>query len=501
MLIECIPNFSEGRRPEVIEQITAAIQAAGGKVLDHHSDHDHNRTVITFVGDAATVEAAAYAAIAKAAELIDLNQHHGEHPRIGATDVVPFVPLEGATIQDCIAIARRLGERVGNSLNIPVYLYEAAATRPNRVNLEDIRKGNYEGLKVEIATNPDRKPDFGPSALGSAGATVIGARAPLIAFNVYLNTSDVVIARKIAQAIRHSSGGLRFIKGMGVLVDGLAQVSMNFTDFTKTPLARVVETIRREANRYGVTVVRSELVGLIPQAALVDAAQWYLQLDQFEADQILETRLYRVRSQTESESDSFLNDLAAGTAAPGGGSAAAYAGAMAAALVGMVARLTIGKKKYQEVQAEMQSIAENADHLRSLLHSAVVEDSNAYTEVMKAMKLPEGEERDETLEAALQHAAEVPLRVARDAVAIMALAAAVAQKGNVNAISDAGSAMHLGYSSMNAAALTVRINAEAATDREAAQAWLQEIHGLETRANDLVNQIKRVTKERAGLGD
>ena len=501
MLIECIPNFSEGRRPEVIDQITAAIQAAGGRVLDHHSDHDHNRTVITFVGDAATVEHAAYAAIAKAAELIDLNHHHGEHPRIGATDVVPFVPLEGATIQDCIAIARRLGERVGNSLNIPVYLYEAAATRSDRVNLEDIRKGNYEGLKIDVATNPDRKPDFGPSALGSAGATVIGARAPLIAFNVYLNTSDVVIARKIAQAIRHSSGGLRFIKGMGLLVDGLAQVSMNFTDFTKTPLARVVEMIRREANRYGVSIVRSELVGLIPQAALVDAAQWYLQLDHFEADQILETRLYKVKSQTESEADLFLDDLAAGTAAPGGGSAAAYAGAMAAALVGMVARLTIGKKKYAEAQAEMQSIAENADHLRSLLHAAVVEDANAYTEVMKAMKLPEGEERDETLEAAMQHAAEVPLRVARDAVAIMSLAAAVAQKGNVNAISDAGSAMHLGYSSMNAAALTVRINAEAATDREAAQAWLQEIHGLETRAADIVRQVRHTLKSRSGIGD
>ena len=501
MLIECIPNFSEGRRPEVIEQITAAIQAAGGKVLDHHSDHDHNRTVITFVGDAATVEAAAYAAIAKAAELIDLNHHHGEHPRIGATDVVPFVPLEGATIQDCIALARRLGERVGNSLNIPVYLYEAAATRPDRVNLEDIRKGNYEGLKIEVATNPDRKPDFGPSALGTAGATVIGARAPLIAFNVYLNTGDVEIAKKIAKAIRHSSGGLRYLKGMGVLVDGLAQVSMNFTDFTKTPLARVIETIRREANRYGVSVVRSELVGLIPQAALVDAAQWYLQLDQFEPDQILETRLYKAQSQTESESDLFLDDLAAGTAAPGGGSAAAYAGAMAAALVGMVARLTIGKKKYQEAQAEMQSIAENADHLRSLLHSAVTEDANAYTEVMKAMKLPEGEERDETLEAAMQHAAEVPLRVARDAVAIMALAAAVAQKGNANAISDAGSAMYLAHSAMHAAALTVRINAEAATDREAAQAWLQEIHGLETRATDIVKQVRHTLKSRSGIGD
>jgi glutamate formiminotransferase/formiminotetrahydrofolate cyclodeaminase len=247
--------------------------------------------------------------------------------------------------------------------------------------------------------------------------------------------------------------------------------------------------------------VRSELVGLIPQAALVDAAQWYLQLDQFEPDQILETRLYKAQSQTESESDLFLDDLAAGTAAPGGGSAAAYAGAMAAALVGMVARLTIGKKKYQEAQAEMQSIAENADHLRSLLHSAVTEDANAYTEVMKAMKLPEGEERDETLEAAMQHAAEVPLRVARDAVAIMALAAAVAQKGNANATSDAGSAVYLAHSSMNAAALTVRINAEAATDREAAQAWLQEIHGLETRATDIVQQVRHTLKSRSGIGD
>jgi glutamate formiminotransferase/formiminotetrahydrofolate cyclodeaminase len=501
MLIECIPNFSEGRRPEVIEQIAKAITAAGGQVLDRHSDQDHNRSVITFVGDAAAVEGAAYAAIAKAAELIDLDQHHGEHPRIGATDVVPFVPLEGATIQDCIAIARRLAERVGTSLNIPVYLYEAAATRPDRVNLEDIRRGNYEGLKVEVTKNPDRKPDFGPSALGKAGATVIGARAPLIAFNVYLNTSDVIIARKIAQAIRHSSGGLRYIKGMGVLVEGLAQVSMNFTDFTKTPLARVVEMIRREANRYGVSIARSELVGLIPQAALVDAAQWYLQLDQFEPDQILESRLYKAGSQTESASDSFMNDLAAGTAAPGGGSAAAYAGTMAAALVGMVARLTIGKKKYAEVQPEMQSIAENADHLRSLLHAAVVEDANAYTQVMEAMKLPEGEDRDETLEAAMQHAAEVPLRVARDAVAIMALAAVVAQKGNVNAISDAGSAVHLGYAAMNGAALTVRINAEAATDREAAQAWLQELHGLETRATDISKQVRQTLKSRAGIGD
>jgi glutamate formiminotransferase/formiminotetrahydrofolate cyclodeaminase len=287
---------------------------------------------------------------------------------------------------------------------------------------------------------------------------------------------------------------------MGVLVEGQAQVSMNLTDYTKTPMARVMEMIRREAQRYGVSITYSELVGLIPQAALVDAAQWYLQLDKFEPAQILESRLYKNESDADA-SDKFLADLAAGTAAPGGGSAGAYAGAMAAALVGMVARLTVGKKKYATVQAEMQSIADNADNIRKILHAAVQEDADAYTDVMKAMKLPEGEDRDDALEAAMEHAAEVPLKIARESVAVMSLAITVAERGNVNAISDAGSGVHLAHSAMKAAALTVRINAEAATDREAAQAWLQEVHGLETRATDLANQIKRVTKERANIGD
>ncbi len=249
-LIECIPNFSEARRPEVVEAIAKSIASVSGiHILDRHSDLDHNRTVITFVGSPQAVEEAAFLGIARAAQLIDLDHHSGEHPRLGAADVVPFVPISGASMEDCIQIAQRLGQRVGDQLDIPVYLYEAAATRPDRLHLENIRRGEYELLKQEIASNPDRKPDYGPQQVGPAGATVIGARPFLIAYNVYLTTDDVSIAKKIARSIRHSSGGLRYVKALGLLVDGRAQVSMNLTNFHKTPIAQVVELIRREANR------------------------------------------------------------------------------------------------------------------------------------------------------------------------------------------------------------------------------------------------------------
>ena len=295
-LVECVPNFSEGRRKEVIEAIVQAI-AEGGKVwiLDVESDEDHNRSVVTFVGEPEAVEEAAFRGIKKAAELIDMDQHRGQHPRIGATDVVPFVPLKGVTMEECVAMARRLGERVGSELGIPVYLYGEAATRPERQDLSYIRRGEYEGLKEAIATDPDRAPDFGPKALGKAGATVIGARPPLIAFNVYLGTDDVRVAREIAKAVRHSSGGLRYVKALGLLVKGKAQVSMNLTDYRQTPIHRVMEMIRREAARYGVNVVSSEVVGLIPEDALLDAAIYYLQLEGFSKEQILERKLERLR--------------------------------------------------------------------------------------------------------------------------------------------------------------------------------------------------------------
>jgi len=291
-IVECVPNFSEGRRKEIIDQIVEALASVEGvRVLDVQSDADHNRSVVTMVGEPEAVEEAAFRGIERAARLIDMDQHQGEHPRMGATDVVPFVPIAGMTMADCVEMARRLGERVGRELFIPVYLYEEAASRPERRNLADVRRGEYEGLKVEIETDPHRAPDFGPARMGKAGATAIGARPPLVAFNVYLNTDDVAIAQAIARAVRHSSGGLRYVKALGLLVEGRAQVSMNLTDYRQTPIYRVVEMIRREAARYGVTVASSEVVGLIPNEALVDAARFYLQLDGFSPDQILENRL------------------------------------------------------------------------------------------------------------------------------------------------------------------------------------------------------------------
>ncbi len=291
-VVECIPNFSEGLRTEVIDLIVDAVQSVIGiALLDRTSDADHNRSVLTFAGAPEAVSEAAFRAIKRASELIDLESHQGQHPRIGAADVVPLVPLEEMTMDECIELARMLGSRVGDELHLPVYLYEAAATRPERVQLENIRRGGYETLKVEIERNPDRAPDFGPAKIGSAGAVVIGARQPLVAYNIFLTTDDLSIAQKIAAAVRHSSGGLRYVKALGMLVNGRAQVSMNLTDYTQTPLARVTEFIRREAARYGAGIHHAELIGLIPQAALFDAAQWYLQLDDFTADRVLERRL------------------------------------------------------------------------------------------------------------------------------------------------------------------------------------------------------------------
>ncbi|NOX63917.1 MAG: glutamate formimidoyltransferase [Chloroflexi bacterium] len=292
-IVESVPNFSEGRRQDVIEAIVDAYDSVeGARVIDYSSDPDHNRTVVTLIGSPQAVSEALFRGIAKAAELIDMNEQHGEHPRIGATDVVPFVPIREINLEECAALARALAQRVSEELGIPTYLYAHAATRPDRKVLANIRKGEFEGLKAALeAGDPNRAPDFGPSRLGSAGATVIGARPPLIAYNIYLTTEDVSIAKKIAKAVRHSSGGLRFVQAMGVLVEGRAQVSMNLLDYTRTPLHRVTELVRREAARYGVNIHSAELIGLIPEQALIDAAQWYLQLDNLKPESILEWRI------------------------------------------------------------------------------------------------------------------------------------------------------------------------------------------------------------------
>jgi len=512
-LVECIPNFSEARRPDVVDAILQAITAIPGvTLLDRHSDSDHNRTVVTFIGAPQAVEEAAFQGIRKAAELIDLNKHTGSHPRIGATDVVALVPIRDVSMADCVALARRLGQRVGQELKIPVYLYEEAAIRPERQNLENIRRGQYEGLKAEIKANPARKPDYGPARLGPAGATVIGARHPLIAFNVYLDSDDVSIAKAIARNIRASSGGLPCVKALGMLVEGRAQVSMNLTNYRQTPIQQVMEAIRREAKKNKVKIHHSEVVGLIPQEALTETAVASLQLDGFGSDQILEQRLSEIEPSTlnlrpstfDIQPSTFLDDLAAGTPAPGGGSAAAYAGAMGAALVAMVARLTIGKKSYQAVQPQMNEILKQAERLRAELTEAVQADSAAFEAVMAAFKLPKNTEKAESdrntaIEEATKGAAQVPLKVSQNAVSVMALAERAVALGNLNAISDAASAAALARASLTAAGCNVRINVASLNDRAAGDAFLDQLQALEDRAARLEADIQKTLNERGKL--
>ncbi len=293
-IIESIPNVSEGRRPDVIERLAKAIRATPGvRLLDHSADASHNRSVFTLAGDAAAVKAATLALFDVALETIDLRKHSGEHPRLGAVDVVPFVPIEDVTMADCAALARDVGAAVAERFRLPVYLYEEASTNPSRKNLEDIRRGEFEGLAAKMAS-PGWAPDFGPATPHeTAGASVVGARMPLIAYNINLNTDRLDVAKKIAAAIRHSSGGLRYVKAMGIRIDdrNMAQVSMNLTNYEKTPVFRVFEMVKREAARYGVSILESEVVGLIPSAALVRSAEFYLQLERFTDDQILEKKL------------------------------------------------------------------------------------------------------------------------------------------------------------------------------------------------------------------
>lgn len=501
-LIECVPNFSEGRRPEVLQAIVAAMRAVPEvQVLDAESDADHNRSVVTLVGPPAAVQEAAFQGIRQAAELIDMDVQRGEHPRLGATDVVPFIPITGVLMNECVALAQDLGRRVGEELGIPVYLYERAASRPDRENLEDVRRGEYERLKQEIGVNPDRAPDFGPAKLGKAGATIIGARPFLVAFNAYLNTTDVTIAQKVATAVRNSSGGYRYVKGMGIMVAGQAQISMNFTNFPRTPLHRVLETVRSEAARYGAAVTHTELVGLIPQQALVDAAQWHLQLDLFSPEQILENKLAAL---DETAPIGFMDAVAANSPTPGGGSVAALAGALAGALAAMVGRVTVGKTRYAAVQEELSAAIITAEKLRAALTARIDEDAASFDGVMAAFKLPkdtaeEKAKRQEAIETATIYATEVPLATARDALAVLELARLMAEKGNPNAVTDAATAAWMAMAALQGAALNVRVNAASLKTEEKKRAWLNELYTLDVRAQAVLAQVQQLAVERGGL--
>jgi glutamate formiminotransferase / formiminotetrahydrofolate cyclodeaminase len=465
-LVECVPNFSEGRDAAKVDAIVEAMKLPGVYLLDREMDADHNRCVITLVGERDAIQEAAIRGVGKAAELIDLTQHQGAHPRMGAADVVPFIPIEGVKIEDCVAMARRAGEEIAKRFQVPVYLYEAAATSPDRQNLENIRRGEFEGIRAEIGTNPARKPDFGEARVHpTAGATVVGARKFLIAYNIFLNTANVAIAKKVAKAVRFSSGGLRYVKGAGFLVRGMAQVSMNLTDFEQTPIHRVFEFVRREAARYGVAPVSSEVVGLIPKLALEQAAEWFLQVENFDSSLILENRLAAVIGGKTAVGglragiEPFLEQLAAPTATPGGGSAAAAAAAMAAGLANMVASMSRGKKAYAQFSNELNEAIARLGTIREDLKAAIDTDAESYNVVMKAYRAAkESAEGGQPINAALQQATSVPLGVAEKAAEVVRMVSNLKPITSPNMSSDLTTAAALAKAAREGALANVEIN-------------------------------------------
>jgi glutamate formiminotransferase len=465
-LVECVPNFSEGRDKAKVDAIVEAMKVPGVFLLDREMDADHNRCVITLVGEREAIQEAAIRGVGKAAELIDLTKHEGAHPRMGAADVVPFIPIDGVTIEDCVAMAKHVGAEIAKRFGIPVYLYESAATSPERQNLENIRRGQFEGIRDEIATNPARKPDFGEARVHpTAGATVVGARKFLIAYNVFLNTPDVDIAKKVAKAVRFSNGGLRFVKGAGFLVRGMAQVSMNLTDFEQTPIHRVFECVKREAARYGVMPVSSEIVGLIPKQALEQAAEWFLQVQNFDSSLILENRLAAVMSGKMTVGglragiEPFVEQLAAPTATPGGGSAAAASGAMAAGLAHMVASMSRGKKAYLQHEAQLSEAIARLAQIREDLKAAIDADAESYNVVMKTYKAAkDSADGGRSINAALRQATSVPLGVAEKAVEVAKIVSSLGPITNPNMSSDLTTAIALAKAALAGALANVEIN-------------------------------------------
>ena len=501
-LVECVPNFSEGRRPEVIEQVMQAIAAVPGvTLLDRESDADHNRSVLTFAGEPEPVAEAAFRAVEAAARLIDLNHHSGQHPRMGATDVVPFVPVENMTLDECAEIARRVGKRIGETLEIPVFLYEAAASRPDRASLADVRRGEFEGLRERIGKDPARTPDFGPERIHpTAGATAVGARRFLVAFNANLNTGDVRVAKAVAAAIREQSGGLRNVRALGFSIEGgrRAQVSMNLVNTEATPIHRVLALVRDEAARHGAAISGCEVVGLIPEAAMLDAATHALQLENFRRDQVLELRLKTPPLTGAVTIASFFEQVAAPTPTPGGGTVAAFAGALSTCLATMVANLTLGKKKYAASEGVLLNVKREAEALRGELLTLARLDSEAFDAVLRARRLPqaspaEAAERDRAIEAAGLEATKVPLRTAEACLKALALAESAARHGNVNAASDAGVAGLLARAAAEGALLNVRINLKSLAsqaDREGIEMELHRLQAaLETSARGCLDAV------------
>ncbi|MBC7349508.1 MAG: glutamate formimidoyltransferase [Candidatus Aminicenantes bacterium] len=550
-IVECVPNFSEGRDREKIQSIVREIESTPGvKLLDVDPGQATNRTVVTFVGSPEGVKEAAFKAIRKAAEVIDMSQHKGAHPRIGATDVCPFVPVSGVTMEDCIGLAHELGKQVGEELGIPVYLYEEAATRPERKNLASIRAGEYEGLADKLK-DPDWQPDYGPAVFNPrTGATVIGAREFLIAYNINLNTRDRKIAQEIASYLRESGrpkkdrnghivydkkgqpvkvpGKFRAVKAVGWYIDeyGLAQISINFTNYKITPPHLVFDEACRLAEKLGVRVTGSELVGLIPLEALLMAGRYYLE-KQGKSPGVPEKELVRIavrslglsdivpfdparkiieyqfppddKSLIRLRLDEFADELSMDSPAPGGGSVAALCGSLSAALSAMVANLTVGKKGYEAAWERMKQVALRAQKLKDELLQAVDLDTRAFNRVMEAFRLPRSteeqvREREAAIEQANKEATLVPLSVLEKAVELAELASEAASQGNKNSVSDAGVAGLAARSCGLGAFYNVRINLPGIKDEKFKKKTL-------ARAGQLINKLESRLKKLEKLMD
>ncbi len=510
-IVECVPNFSEGRRKEVIDALAEAIRSVEGvRLLDIEFDPDHNRSVFTFIGEPQKVKEAALKAADVAVKRIDLTKHEGAHPRMGAVDVVPFIPLHGTTIGECIELSKQFAEEFSSKHNVPVYLYAKSATRPDRVDLPNIREGEFEGLRELIGTDPEKDPDYGPKKIHpTAGATATGARNFLIAFNMNLNTTNVEVAKACANAVRNTTGGFVYVQGIGLDLPekGMVQVSCNLTHPKRTKIHQVLEVVRMEAKRFGATVVETEIVGMVPLFSLLDALKYYLQPEKLDESMILD--LYYLggaedptaKTFTEMSLIEFGNQVRRARATPGGGSVAAAMGSLGAALVCMVTGLSLSGRKFAAIKEEMLKHRHACENDRGILMGLVEKDSEAFDQVMSIFKLPEEtevqkREREKKLEAATIHAAEVPLATMRHSLNAMEHAKIAAEKGNINAITDAGVAAHALMAAIEGAALNVRINLGNIKDKKFVDKTQAEVDRIISEGSKLKSEILEIVEAR-----
>lgn len=510
-VVECVPNFSEGRNKKVIDALADAIKSVEGvRLLDIEFDPDHNRSVFTFIGEPQQVKNAAMKAAELAVEKIDLTKHEGAHPRMGAVDVVPFIPLHGTTIGECIELSKEFAEEFSKKCKVPVFLYSKSATRPDRVDLPNIREGEFEALKDEIGTNPEKEPDYGPNKIHpSAGATATGARNFLIAINFNLSTTNLEVAKVCADAVRATTGGFVNVQGIGLDLPAknCVQVSLNLTHPKRTKIHQVLEVVKNEAKRFGATVIETEIVGMVPLFALLDAVRYYIQPEKLDESMILD--LYYLgggsdptkKTFTEMSMIEFGNQVRRARATPGGGSVAAALGSFGAGLICMVTGLSISGRKFAGIKEEMVKHRHACENDRGILMDNIEKDSEAFDVVMATMRAPaetaaDKKKKEAALEKATIEAAKIPLSTMQHSFNALTHARDAAEKGNINAITDAGVAAHALMASIEGAALNVRINLGNIADKTFTNKTAKEVEKLLTDGAKLKAEVLEIVETR-----